>query len=175
MSRFGPVGRAATFGVAVFFALMLVACGPQGPDGSADVVEPPSKGLEAVTAQQILKTRPTGVTPGASYEEPADGGVVRFNAATRTFAAATEAAAAAAAGQLRRRALDDGWTGGGFEDPGGGGVPTATLTKRSLVLEISYTTESYKLNWPSDGDGLEVRMVLTDEPTTSEVPRDGVS
>jgi len=49
------------------------------------------------------------------------------------------------------------------------------LTKGSLVLEISYTTDVYKQNWSSDDDGFEVRMVVTDEPTTTEIPADGAS
>jgi len=170
------VRRAAVFGALAAVVVTVSACVPAEPDGSADVVESPAKGLEAVVAEQILDATPAGVTPDGSQEDAADGGVVRFNAATRTFAATSEAAAEGAAEHLRSEALADGWAGGGFEDPFGvGGVPTATLTKGSLVLDISFTTEAYQQNWPSDDDGFEVRVVLTDEPTTSEIPVDGLS
>lgn len=167
--------RVTAFMFAASLAVMLAACTPEGPDGNADVPVPLSSGLPEVTGQTILGVAPTGVTPTGSFDEPADGGVVRFNAATRTFSAPTEAAAAAAAAQLRTAALADGWTGTGFEDPGNGGVPTAVLTKGSLVLEIWYTTDVYKQNWSSDDDEISVGMVVTDEPTTTEIPADGAS
>jgi hypothetical protein len=176
MGKRSSARRVTAFMFAASLAVMLAACTPEGPDGNADVPVPLSSGLPEVTGQTILGVAPTGVTPTGSFDEPADGFFVPFNAASRTFSAPTEAAAAAAAAQLRTAALADGWTGTGFEDPGGtGGVPTAVLTKGSLVLEISYTTDVYKQNWSSDDDGFEVRMVVTDEPTTTEIPADGAS
>ncbi len=174
MDRFRSIRRSAALGVVTCTAVLLVACAPQQPDGAADVQIPLSDGLKEVTAEPILAAQPAGVTRSASIDEPADNGAFSpFNTAIRTFSAPSEQAAAAAAGDLLTQALADGWTGSGLEDPGGGGVPTAVLTKGAFVLEISYTTEVYKQNWPNDDDGFEVRMTLSDEPSTSEIPADG--
>jgi hypothetical protein len=175
MGKRSPARRAAVFLLAASIGATLAACSPQGPDGNADVPVPPSSDLPAVTDQAVLDVTPVGVTPTESFDQPADGAIVRFNSATRNFSAPTEAAAAAAANQLRTAALADGWTGTGFEDPGGiGGVPTAVLAKGSLVLEISYTTASYQQNWQFDDDGFRVSMVVTNEPTTTEIPTDSL-
>jgi hypothetical protein len=173
MKQSSHVRRAAVCALVLSTVLGLAACSAPGTDGSVDVPEAPDKGLEAVTAEGILTEAPAELTPKESFEEPADGGVARFNTATRTFSAVSEAAAAAAAEELRQAALGDGWTGGVFEDPDAGGVPAVTLTKGSLVLDISYTTDLYIQSWPDDEGGYEVRMVLTDEPTTDVVPTDG--
>lgn len=175
MERQGSARRMPVVALAASIGVLLVACSPQATDGNADVPVSPASGLVAVTDQAILDAAPAGVTPTGTFDEPADGGVVRFNAATRTFSAPTEAAAEAAAGHLLTDALADGWAVTEISPGGTGGVPTAVLTKGSLVLEISHTTEAYKQNWPSDDDGFEVRMVVTDEPTTTEIPVDGAS
>lgn len=176
MGSTGPAWRVAASSVVAGVILLsgaLTACSePSGGDGSADVLEDPAAGLAVVTAESILAATPPDVIPKESFDEPSDGGVARFNMATRTFSAPSEATAATAAARLHDDAIADGWSSTQPEDPDGGGVVTTVLTKGSLVLEISYTTDDYRQMWSDDDDGYEVRVVVTDMPTTDEIPPD---
>ena len=136
---------------------------PNEPNG---VTEAPNAPMSSVLEQTIDEARPTGVVFDQSFEEEADGELVRFNTQSWNYVAANEADLVTAANQLRDTAVQQGWT---LLDPNpdssASGLYTATLAKGQMVLTLDYTTTAYFVLYPDDEDELSLSAEILLDPS----------
>ncbi|CAB4544915.1 unannotated protein [freshwater metagenome] len=138
----------------------------EAPNEPIGVTEAPNAPMSSVLEQTIDEARPAGAVFDQSFEEEADGGLIRFNTQRWKYVAANEADLVAAANQLLDTAVQQGWTLlDPYPDSSASGIYTATLAKGQMYLTLDYaTTASFARN-PDDEDELRLNAEILLDPS----------